>query len=421
MLQLLCIRLTDSLGIVQNRKTFMTQGATVAVTSAATSTIILSPNVEHAAAYSFDTAVPLVEGPPAVRGDATNPLVYRDAMSLLDAKKISWTNQGQRSDNPTWNKSRYRSSSLVSNNVNGGNSNSNAPPTATPIFYPEWMEGYWSVNYKFVGALFPQGRQILSLRTAGAGIGTCLSLPNVGYNPPPHAAHFLKYNCGTFASASTSICTNGSMSVYEDLAYNLPRKFEAFWPQSKVLSVRTNGSLGGREGEDPPAHPHPPPLTPKCFVTGDGCTHEENPNLHLPASRLIMDFDGPTRRSGRLTQSSDVSLIDGLFGYEDQSNRVGGASQSYATIKTHSQYNVNQELQTFYKEICSYDRVKPNGTLVTGRIRVAAFLPKYIREMDGGSDGVNRATGDYDENEAVALYDYRVLMKGIDEVEAASI
>jgi len=64
-----------------------------------------------------------------------------------------------------------------------------------------------------------------------------------------------------------------------------------------------------------------------------------------------------------------------------------------------------------------------------GKIRVAAFLPMYIRDMDssssnsGSTSSNNRleAGSDYDEKEAVAIYDYKFFMKGVDETEAASI
>lgn len=356
-----------SLTDVQNRRHFIVQGAMVSVASAATSTIL--PSLQNALASEI----------PQVDND------YRDAVSLLDANTISWTTKP--GETLLWNKSRYRSSTLSTN------SNNSAPPPSSPTFYPEWMEGYWSVNYKFNGASFPQGRKILSLRTAGAGLGTCLSLPNVGYNPPAHSAHFLKSDIGV----------DKSLFVYEDLAYNFPRKFEAFWPQSKVLSVQTNGYRTGHTKEDE----YPPKMSPKCFVTGDGCTKEENKNLNLPASRLVMDFDGPTRRSGRLTQSCDVSLVE---------NSCGLSGDAYAVTKSYSQFNINQELQTFYKEIASFEKINQNGNMIAGKVRVAAFLPKYIKEFDAGND-----SGDYDENTAVAIYDYKVFMKSIDEIEAASL
>ena len=42
---------------------------------------------------------------------------------------------------------------------------------------------------------------------------------------------------------------------------------------------------------------------------------------------------------------------------------------------------------------------------ISGKIRVAAFLPRYIKEIDATAGGGSR---DYDENEAVAIYYYGV-------------
>ena len=134
-----------------------------------------------------------------------------------------------------------------------------------------------------------------------------------------------------------------------------------------------------------------------------------NPDLHSPASRIAMDFEGPTRRSGRLTQSSDVTMLD-------QSSMSGATSDYYYTTKSYSQYNINQDLQTFYKEINSFHRLDDGE--ISGKIRVAAFLPRYIKEMDTTVGG---KVDDYDENEAVAIYDYRVSMKSIDATEASAI
>jgi hypothetical protein len=145
-------------------------------------------------------------------------------------------------------------------------------------------------------------------------------------------------------------------------------------------------------------------------VTGDGCTAEVNPNLHSPATRLAIDFNGPTRRGGRLFQSIDATMLDTSV----QSNI---ADDSYYTTKTFSQYNMNQDLQLFYKEISSFQR-KEEGNVV-GKVRVAAFLPKYIQAMDSsgiGSGGINS----YDDNEAVAIYDYNVFIQRIDETEAST-
>ena len=309
-----------------------------------------------------------------------------DMPSLLEAKTISW-------DGPSFTSSRYGTSTLLSSNSNNKNT---TPSPGQPAFYPQWMEGYYSIRYKFKGASFPQGRKILSLRTAGAGLGTCLSLPNVGNSPEaPHAMHFIKGG------------GNDNNDVYEDLAYNVPRRFESFWPQAKVTSVQTNGKkVAGSSSNNINRS-----LSPKCLVTGEGCTADANPNLHMPASRVAIEFDGPTRRGGRIIQSSDVTMLD-------CSAQYGGNNDSYYTTKICSQYNVNQDLQTFYKEITSLRRINVDvDDDIVGRVRVAAFLPRFAKDMEANN---NIGSGDaYDENEAVAIYNYDISMKIIDEAEAA--
>lgn len=283
-----------------------------------------------------------------------------DIANLLDAKTMYW-------NGPPWSSARYRASTLQSST-----GNQNIPAAAQPAFYPLWLEGYHAIQYKFVGAFFPQGRSVLSLRVAGAGLGTCMSLPNVGYNPSMHAMHFIKDD-------------NRHQAVYEDLAYNTPRRFEAFWPEAKVTAVQTDGGM-------------------KCLVTGDRCSLEMNPKLHSPASRVTLEFDAPTRRSGRLLQSTDVTMLD---------CSTQDLDDVYITMKVYSQYNLNQDLQTFYKEITSWQR---NNDEIVGKTRVAAFLPRYIKDMDANTGRI-----EYDDNESVALYDYKMKLMSIDEAEAASL
>merc|ERR1712087_87445 len=133
-----------------------------------------------------------------------------------------------------------------------------------------------------------------------------------------------------------------------------------------------------------------------CFVTGDGCSSTENKALHLPASRMAMTFNGPTRRSGKLDQSSDLSLISKSFGFN---------GDKYAAMKSFSQFNIDQELQLFFKEIVSLEMKDKDGKRVSGKVRVAAFLPTYIKELDSMKNA-----DDYDENAAVAIYDYNIVM-----------
>ena len=302
--------------------------------------------------------------------------------SLLEAKTISW-------DGPSFASARYGTSTLRSSNNDGNN----APTAGAPCIYPTWLEGYHAITYKFVGALFPQGRKALSIRVAGAGLGTCLSLPNVGYNPPDHAVHFLPLSAGG--------------GVYEDLAYNTPRKLEGFWPQANVLAVQTNGRTKGASSTNASTSDGGTALPPKCFVTGDGCTPDVNPNLHSPTSRVALEFEGPTVRGGRQIQSIDTTMLD---------SATETRSDAFYATKGCSQYNALQGgLQTFYREILSLER-KDEETL-EGRIRVAAFLPEYINDAGGGASvGASR-----NEKEALAIYDYNIFMKRIDEAEAASL
>ena len=269
-------------------------------------------------------------------------------------------------------------------------------------------------------------------RTAGVGLGTCLGLPNVGYSPQSSfPVHFIsKKNDGE---------QDNDHAVYEDLAYNIPRKFEFFWPQSKVLAVQTDGNNSrSRDYRNDDNSNNNNDLSPKCFVNGNGCKLNENPNLHSPSTRFVMDFEAPTRRSGRLTQSSDISLLDTVYSYSDGMikkmknsdndvlhNDDQGDKPFYVASNTYSQYNRNQDLQTFYKEIISLEkRMIENGPLsssisndydVIGKVRVAAFLPMYINNLDSSTGG------NYDEGQAVALYDYDIKMKKIEDFEAANI
>ncbi|KAL7491123.1 hypothetical protein ACHAWT_001565 [Skeletonema menzelii] len=306
-------------------------------------------------------------GCPAVAVDDRDD---EDISSLLDAKTMDW-------NGPSWTAARYRSSTLKQSSSNY------APPASNnPVFYPTWMEGYHTISYRFKSASFPQGRKILTLRTPGAGLGSCLMLPNIGYNPSTFPIHFIR---------------NSNAQVYEDLTYNVPRIFEAFWTQAKVLGVQTNQiiDIDGLSND----------LTTKCLVTGEGCIA---PNARPPSTRVAIDFNGPTRGGGRVTQSSDVTILD--------SSVQDNVANTYYATKTFSQYNVNQDLQLFYKEVTSLRR-KENDS-IDGKVRIAAFLPKYIRGMDVSSN----SDGDsYDDNEAVAIYDYNIFLQRIDETEAATL
>jgi hypothetical protein len=277
--------------------------------------------------------------------------------SQLDANNVPWSLE--QSNSPQWSQLRYGSSTLsVSSRV--------PTPSVSSAIFPSWMSGNWLTTYRLSSVSFPQGRDKVTLRVGGAGLGTCLSIPNVGRNPTPFVQRFL--------SAEEDGC-------YEDVAYNCPRRFEAFWTQAKVTSVQT-----GKQANTL--------LSPKCYVTGEGCTTMENPLLHAPTTRLVMDFDGPAR-GGVSSQTIDATMVDTQHTFTGDNN--------YCSSQNYVQYNVKQELQTFYKEIVSLTKV---DDYVKGRLRVAVFLPDL---------------GDHDDSQAVALYDYTLNFRPLDEDGAASL
>jgi hypothetical protein len=292
--------------------------------------------------------------------------------SQLDAKNVPWSSLEQtKPKSPQWSQLRYGSSTLSS-------ASSRAPtPSLSSAIFPSWMSGNWLTTYRLSSVSFPQGRDKVTLRVAGAGLGTCLSIPNVGRNPAPFVQRFLSLT----AAADEEGC-------YEDVAYNCPRRFEAFWTQAKVTSVQTAGTKSKANSNAL--------LSPVCYVTGEGCTSLENPMLHAPTTRLVMDFDGPTR-GGVSSQTIDATMVD-------TQHTFTMTDKSYFSSRNYVQYNVKQELQTFYKEIVSI--TKFDDGIVKGRLRVAAFLPD---------------PGDHDDSLAVALYDYALNFRRLDEGGAGSL
>jgi hypothetical protein len=283
--------------------------------------------------------------------------LFRDIQSELDSKTVRWNlpTTDEASSIVDWSQLRYGSSTLTGR--------ARVPtPSSAPTRFP--LEGYWLTTYRFQKASYPLGRDKLTLRVPGAGLGTCLALPNVGFNPSPFATHF----------------TEGG---YEDLAYNAPRRLEAFWPQAKVTSGQT---ASGKE------------LSPKCLVTGEGCTTEENSQLHAPSTRLALEFSGPTRSGPSRNQGMDVTLL--------QCSSIQ-KRKAFVCSRSFCQFNIQQDLQTFYKEIISLD--SSDAKNVTGRIRVAAFLPS------------SESTSTYDNSLALALYDYNVTLQSIDQAEASRV
>lgn len=439
---------------VLERRPFLLQSSSPLIASVCSLLSISVPKSVGAVSLPYQSLPSLLSSP--LPPSPSQNESYEDIYSQLVSKKVSWINihaptkpkqhtndlhqeekqqQQQLEEQPTsFTKYRYRSSSLSTT----GSSSSPAPTaSSSPSIFPSWMEGYWCTQYKFKGASFPQGRNILSIRTAGAGLGTCLALPNVGYIPQSSfSVHFI---------SKKKEGEDNENLVYEDLAYNIPRKFESFWPQSKVMAVQTNGSNSSPNNHSrsltSDENNNKNTLSPKCFVNGSGCTLAENPNLHSPSTRFVMDFDAPTRRSGRLIQSSDITLIDTTYSYSYSNGMIQNSNYSdtngvhnddkgdkplYVASNSYSQFNKNQELQTFYKEIISLEkRMIKSGSLsssetnnydVIGKVRVAAFLPMYIRDADGSV-----GSGSYDEAQAVALYDYDINMKKIDEYDAGSM
>lgn len=293
--------------------------------------------------------------------------------SQLDAKNVPWSNMSDStsiSQSPQWIQLRYGSSTL-------SNASSRAPtPSLSSAIFPSWMSGNWLTTYRLSSVTFPQGRDKVTLRVAGSGLGTCLSIPNVGRNPAPFVQRFLSLS----ADADEEGC-------YEDVAYNCPRRFEAFWTQAKVTSVQTGNTQANANANVLVSH--------VCYVTGEGCSSMENPLLHAPTTRLVMDFDGPTRR-GVSSQRIDATMVDTQHNVKSDDN--------YCSSRNYVQYNVKQELQTFYKEIVSITKV--DASIVKGRLRVAAFLAD---------------SGDHDDSQAVALYDYELNFRSLDEEGAASL
>ena len=341
------------------RRSFVSKSA-----AAASSSFLLS------ASSAAPPAFAAVDDPATIPAVTTGGSAIR---ALLDDDAVRWPG-------PPFSEARYGMSSLSSS---AGRFAPPSDPDGAATF-PPWLEGCHSARYKFARASFPQGRGVLSLRTPGAGLATCLSLPNVGYSPrAPHAVRFRGETGGGNGQGGI---------VFEDLAYNVPRKLESFWPESKVLSVRTNGE---RPGE----------LTARCTVEGEGCATDANPDLHSPSTRVAIEYDGPTARrgGGRVVRTIDATLL---------SHEGWADGDSFCLASSYSQLNVEQGLQCFYREVTSLRRTGEGS--VEGKVRVAAFLPRYVE--DGGGDA-----REYDETSAVALYDYGVALERIDEDAALGL
>ena len=297
-------------------------------------------------------------------GAAATGLVVADPGDLQQVFQSNNSKRGINWSPPSeeYTKLRYSSSSLSEREAVVPNAK-----CATLPVLPSWLEGNWLCTYKFDGASFPQGRDKLSLTVAGAGLGTCAVLPNVGYNPSPFVQKF----------------GGDGVAIVEDVAYNLPRKFEGFWPQAKVASIRVSTAANGSSSSNIGA------MSPVCLVTGEGCSQEENPLLHGKyATRCRMEFQGPTRKGGLRSQQLDLSMVDHDTSAIPSDTATIAAlataakeDNEFLMSRTFVQYNVEQELTCYYREFVSFIREpqqQQNGSITTklkGRTRVAAFLP----------------------------------------------
>ena len=201
----------------------------------------------------------------------------------------------------------------------------------------------------------------------GAGLATCLYLPNVGASPFPFSQRFLE------------LPGSKGTQCFPDRAYNLPRRLEAFWNEAKTSYVQVGGESKYR-----------------CFADGIGCTFEGSP-IHTPSSRLLLGFSAPNRRrTQRLDQSVDLSVIRSATAQApDSTSSPLPSSSSFIAVEDVVQYNVEQELQCPYRYMLSLRPPDSKGT-IQGKMRVAGFLPidePQAKEANG---------------RAVAVYDYSV-------------
>ena len=297
---------------------------------------------------------------------------------------------------------RYSASSLLDKEAIVPTPNSNY--RTLPVF-PSWMEGNWLCTYTFDSTSFPQGRidSKLFLKVPGTGLGTCAVLPNVGYTPKVSFVQRFGRATTTITTTSDSKQNNSkdpAVQVIEDVAYNLPRKFEAFWPQAKVTSVQvsttdtTATSKSDRNASTSTTGTRSN-LSPPCLVTGEGCTKVDNPLLHGKyATRCRMEFQGPNG-FGVQPQSFDLSMVD----YESTTRRNEDEDgdddgDEFLISRTFVQYNIEQELTCYYREFVSFiiekekqEQINSTTTNTTtsttvskqrtikGRTQVAAFLP----------------------------------------------
>ena len=182
-----------------------------------------------------------------------------------------------------------------------------AKPTAAeyeaPL--PVWLAGEWRVSSKMGRVQFPLGKRFVGELTPGVRMASILSLPNIG-NAPSFNASFLRDVDG---------------SVRPDRAANQRAVLQAFWPDAAVVATE---ALNGR---------------------------------------LLLTYEAPTRRSGRIKQNVDVRLCRSVGALVSDSSWVG------ADVFT--QDNLEQGVRGIYMVVQRYSQV---GTRVSLTQRVASFL-----------------------------------------------
>ncbi|EJK48390.1 hypothetical protein THAOC_32814 [Thalassiosira oceanica] len=132
---------------------------------------------------------------------------------------------------------------------------------------------------------------------------------------------------------------------------------------------------------------------------------QPRPPLTLDEGRDRVRRTDGAAGGGRVVRAIDVTLL---------SHESWADGDSFCLASSYSQLNVEQGLQCFYREVMS---LRKTGEIsVAGKVRVAAFLPRYVRDEDGGGDA-----REYEETEAVALYDYGMALERINEESALGL
>jgi hypothetical protein len=253
------------------------------------------------------------------------------------------------------------------------------------------MEGTFAVRATFVKASFPQGPRGLSnpadANIAGYRMGSCITLPNVGDSPKaPYMQRFA--------------ATAGK--VFADHAYNTPRRLEAFWPSAQLEAVRNYPFASGAVASGVP-----------CYVSGNGCTVEDNPGLHAPSGRFGLTYGGQTNRRNTFLQQTVDATVVAVTSTTRESAAAADADASvpFYAAQTYVQYNVEQGQQVAYTELLQLDPPPKGSAVVKGKLRVAAFLSGPPAGADTGASGDASSSSAPDRRVAVALYDYDLVLE----------